>query len=266
MTPAPPTRGRTAPGRLRALDAWLRHAERALLLRDDGPYRAAAFVDLGVGDAPDTTLEAAAALREVRPDLPVIGVDHDAARIAAARVASDGAVDFRVGGFDLPLAPGETVRAIRLMNVLRAWRPADIPAVHAALGARLLDGGLLIEGTSDPAGGVLAAHLLRRRGDDVVREGLLLHTDFRQGFAPLLFRDRLPKDLRRVAPGTEMFAFFRDWTEAWQAVRGGPPAEAFARSIEGLAARRPGVDADPWLAANGFLVWRPPGGVAPGPG
>lgn len=262
-----PSRGRTAPGRLAALDAWVCHAERDLLLRRDGPWALAPYVDVGLGDTPVTTLESAAALRTVRPDLLVLGIDHDAARVAAAAPYADAFTTFREGGFDLP----PPVRLARVLNVLRQYPPAALPDIHRRLGAAVLPGGLVLEGTSDARGGVLVTHLLRRDPDGaspLVREGLLFHTDFSQGFAPLLFRDRLPRDLRRVAPGTAHHTFFAAWTAAWSegrdAARGSAeetPRARFVASVTGLAARVPGIDPDPWLAANGYLVWRPPGGV-----
>ncbi|MDP2315811.1 MAG: methylase [Pseudomonadota bacterium] len=294
MLPASPTRGRTAPGRLAALDAWLCHAEAGLLRRTDGPWATAPFVDIGLGDTPWTTLESAAALRTVRPDLPVVGIDVDRARVAAAQPHADALTTFRLGDFDLG-PPDEAARIVRALNVLRQYPPDAIPDIHRRLGAGLLPGGLLIEGTSDAAGGVLVTHLLRRPAPGehapgehapgehdpaaLRREGLLFHTDFSQGFAPLLFRDRLPRDLRRVAPGTPMHPFFAAWTAAWEAARTaarharippelGPPPELdtpharFVASVQGLAARVPGVDPDPWLAARGYLVWRPPAAAA----
>ncbi|MES2643149.1 MAG: methylase [Myxococcota bacterium] len=261
-----PARGRTTAGRLSALDAWVCHAERALLLRHDGPWAAAPYVDLGLGDTPWTTLESAHALRTVRPDLPVVGIDSDAARVAAAAPYADALTTFRAGSFDL----SPPVRLARVLNVLRQYPPTELPDIHRRLGAAVLPGGLVLEGTSDARGGVLVVHLLRRGPDSpkahgpLLREGLLFHTDFSSGFAPLLFRDRLPRDLRRVAPGTAHHTFFAAWTAAWSETRASgvtEPATLFTASAAGLATRVEGIDPDPWLAANGYLVWRPPGGV-----
>jgi hypothetical protein len=255
-----PTRGRTTAGRLTALDAWVCQTERALLLRRDGPWAAAPYVDLGLGDTPWTTLESADALRTVRPDLVVLGIDHDANRVAAAAPYADALTMFREGGFDLP----PPVRLARVLNVLRQYPPAELPDIHRRLGAAVLPGGLVLEGTSDARGGVLVVHLLRRGPDALVREGLLFHTDFTSGFAPLLFRDRLPRDLRRVAPGTAHHTFLAAWTAAWSEARVSgvtEPAALFTASAAGLATRIEGIDPDPWLAAHGYLVWRPPGGV-----
>jgi hypothetical protein len=149
------------------------------------------------------------------------------------------------------------------MNLLRVYPAEAVAQAHAQLGARVLPGGLVVEGSTDTPGRVLVAHLLRRSDVGLVREGLLFHTDFRRGFAPRLFRDWLPRDLRRrVKPGEFVFDFLADWEAAWTPVRGEPRA-AFRESVRGLASRVPGVEIDPWLLDNGYLVWRPVGGVPP---
>lgn len=256
------TRGRTAPERLGALDTYLVHAERDLLAREGD----AAFVDVGFGEHPWTTLETARALREVRPGLGVIGVELDPERAAAAaREHADARTHFRQGGFALPLEPGERARLVRAMNVLRTYPLERVAQAHRLLGAPLVEGGLLVEGSTDTPGEVLVAHLLRRTGAGLEREALLFHTTFARGFAPLLFRDWLPRDLRRrVRPGEPIHAFFSDWAAAWDEARAGgvrDPAEVFRATVVRLAARREGVSTEPWLLERGYLVWRPPGGV-----
>ena len=259
------TRGRTAQGRLQALDSYLLHAERDLLARDEGDWARAAFVDLGFGEHPWTTLESAESFRTVNPTLPVLGVERDPERVAAAQSHGDALTDFRLGGFELPLRPGERVRLLRAMNLLRGYRPEEVEGIHHTLGQSLLEGGLLVEGSTDTEGAVLVAHLLRRVPEGLAREALLFHTDFRRGFAPVLFRDWLPRDLRRrVKPGEPIHAFFAHWTEAWQVARAREPLappEAFRRSVLELTPRVEGLSTEPWLLAHGFLCWRPPGGV-----
>ena len=78
-------RGRTRPGRLALLDRLLLTRERELLARSDGPFARAVFVDVGLGDAPDTTFESARAFRELAPALRTLGVDIDPVRVAHAR-------------------------------------------------------------------------------------------------------------------------------------------------------------------------------------
>ncbi|HET9451579.1 MAG TPA: methylase [Aggregicoccus sp.] len=259
------TRGRTSRERLRALDAYLCHQEPALLTREDGAWAEAAFVDVGFGEHPFTTLESAQAFRALLPALRVVGVELDAARAAAAAAAhGDARTHFRQGGF--ALAAGERARLVRAMNLLRSYPAEQVPQAHRLLGEALLPGGLLVEGSADPEGNITVAHLLRREEAGLRREALLFHTDFAHGFAPPLFRDWLPRDLRRrVRPGEAIHAFLAAWTAAWQQVRAegaGAPPEAFARSAGLLAARTDGVCTEPWLLVNGYLRWAPPGGVA----
>ncbi|AFE06534.1 hypothetical protein COCOR_05711 [Corallococcus coralloides DSM 2259] len=262
------TRGRTARGRLRALDAYLCQLEAPLLTRDDGPWARAAFVDVGFGEHPWTTLESASAFRALNPELSVVGVELDPERAtAAARDHADARTHFREGGFALPLTPDEPARLVRAMNLLRQGAPERIPEAHRAMSRHLLPGGLLVEGSSDTDGAVLVAHLLRRTPETEAptREGLLFHTDFSRGFAPLLLRDWLPRDLRRrVRPGDPMHAFFQAWEAAWKAARTEghtAPPDAFAESAVRLARTTPGVATDAWLLARGFLRWSPPGGT-----
>jgi len=261
------TRGRTAPQRLQALDAYVVHLEQVLVLQTGIGWEDAAFVDVGFGEYPWTTLESALAFRALNPDLRVIGVDRDPQRVALARVYENARTSFRQGGFELPLAPGESARLLRAMNLLRTYPEAAVLRAHEALGASLCEEGLLLEGSSDTSGGVLVAHLLRREGGGLRREALLFHTDFSHGFAPLLFRDWLPRDLRRrVKSGEPIQAFFSAWTDAWKAARedgAASPREAFSASVERLSESLPGVDLHPWLRTEGYLVWRPPGGVPP---
>ncbi|MCY1080845.1 methylase [Archangium lansingense] len=259
------TRGRTSHGRLRALDVYLVHQERELLVRSEGDWARAAFVDVGFGEHPWTTLDSAEAFRALHPGLPVVGVELEAPRVETAQAHADALTSFRQGGFDLPLVPGERVRLIRAMNLLRGYRPEDVPGIHQTLGAPLLEGGLLVEGSTDTPGAVLVAHLLRRVPEGLSREALLFHTDFSRGFAPVLFRDWLPRDFRRrVKPGEPIHTFFADWTAAWQEAREaghGEPPEAFRHSVLRLASRVEGLVTDVWLLDNGYLLWKPPGGV-----
>ncbi len=264
------TRGRTSRGRLRALDAYLCHAERELLSRRDGPWAHAVFVDVGFGEHPWTTLESAEAFRALHPGLTVIGVELDPERALAAGAHADAHTHFRQGGFALPLGEDEPARLVRAMNLLRQGPPERVPEVHQTLGRYLLPSGLLVEGSADPTGVILTAHLLRRVPDGAappVREGLLFHTDFRHGFAPLLFRDWLPRDLRRrVRPGEPIHAFFSEWVAAWEEARAAghtAPPDAFREAAPRLAARTGGVETDAWLLARGYLVWKPAGGVSP---
>jgi hypothetical protein len=260
-----PRRGCTRPGRLARLDAILGLRERPLILRRDGAYRDAPFVDVGVGEWPWTTLEAARSLRAISPELHVIGVELDPHRLRHAQRFDEPGLEFRAGGFDLPLMAAERPRLVRALNLLREYTPDEVRCAHLKLGAALLPGGLLLEGTSSATGGVLCVHLLRKRGAALVREGLLFSTDYSQGFAPFVFRDHLPRDFRRrCGRGTAIHTFLATWTESFNAARSTglqENAALFAVSAQLLSRRMPGIVCDAALLEHGGLIWEPPGGV-----
>lgn len=235
-------RGRTQPGRLARLDDWLAGSGHV--------GGGGLIVDLGIGDAADTTIELARRFGEAR----VVGVDHDPARVEAARARADlpGNVEVREGGFALPVEPG-SARLIRVMNVLREYRPEACPGIHRELVGALAPGGLLVEGSSDADGAVVVAHLIRPGADGPVYEGLLLSTGFQRGFAPWMFRDWLPRDLRACRPGEPVHDPLSRWTAAWQDVRARgvrEPAAAFVASAREVA------DLDAGQAGRGHVVWR----------
>lgn len=265
-----PTRGKTASNRLRRVDMFLLRYDPHLIARADGPFARAFFVDLGYGFEPVTTLESVARLRAINPALPVLGVEIDPERVAAAQPLVQPGVDFRLGGFNLPLAAwpdgaAETVRAVRAFNVLRQYAEAEVAPALARLAEAVLPGGLLIEGTSDPPGRIWAAHVLRRThttldatGDAWQREALVFSTNFCGGFDPADFQAVLPKDLiHHMLPGEAVYAFFEAWkqaaraTAAYQVWGARVWFGAAARALTGMGYRvnlRPG-----WLR-KGFLL------------
>ena len=245
------TRARTRPGRLVRLDEDLCLEEAALLSRSAG-----VVVDLGFGAVPATTHELAAALP---PHLSVVGVEPDADALRTAGPGS-GRVRFLAGGFTLPEAARPAL-VIRAMNVLRGYPPAEAAPAREAMGAALVEGGALLEGTSGPDGDVMVVGWWRRREGKLVPEALLFSTRFDRGFGPLVFRDRLPRDLRgAVRPGTPLFGLFADWTAAYEAVRSvdPDPRGRFLRAAEWLSRRRQDVPARPDRWAAGRLWWRTP--------
>jgi len=124
-----PTRGKTASNRLRRVDNFILLYEPSLLTRSEGGFARALFVDLGYGEDARTTLESAARFRRANPGLPILGVEIDPERVRAALPYADNQTSFRLGGFNLPLQEGETVRLIRAFNVLRQYEEDDfLPA------------------------------------------------------------------------------------------------------------------------------------------
>jgi hypothetical protein len=209
------TRGKTARNRLRRVDNFLLMHAPALLRERGAAFARAFFVDLGYGAEPFTTLECAERLRSINPQLPVLGVEIDPERVQRALPYADENTQFRLGGFNVPLLPGEGVRAIRAFNVLRQYEEAEVWPSLQVMGSCLLDGGLIIEGTSDPFGRIWVANLLRKRGQELQVEGLLFSTNFRWGFEPALFQPVLPKNhIHRMLPGEMIYEFMQSWKRA----------------------------------------------------
>lgn len=253
-------RARTRSGRLASLDRYLL-AREAVLLKDLA-HGASPIVDVGFGDSPITTLQYAEAARSVAPLLRAIGYEIEADRaLRAAAQAGESNTVFLHGGFQQVAQAAPKARVIRVMNVLRSYPPEAVTPIQHLLGEGLVEGGLLIEGTSDTEGHVLTAWLIRRRGGSLRREGLLLFTDFERGFNPWLFRDYLPRDLRRsIPPGTALNTWLSQWVSCWaqareQGVRTAP--ELFRTSLEAFRADRSDVDSCCDLG-NGFALWTAP--------
>jgi len=253
------TRGKTAQNRLRRVDTYLLLTEWYLLGRRDGPFDRALFVDVGYGVEPFTTLESAERLRRVNPVLPVLGVEIDGERVAAALPYADQSTHFRLGGFNLPLQPGEHIRLIRAFNVLRQYEENAVADAWQLMGQQLLPGGLLIEGTSDPFGQVWVANLVRKQeGGQLTQEGLLFSTNFRQGFAPEQFQPVLPKNfIHRVVAGEPIERFFRQWQQAYRETlpyRNWGVRQHFVQSARRLKEMRVKVGLRPRLLNQGFLL------------
>ena len=135
------------------------------------------------------------------------------------------------------------------MNVLRAYREDELPPIRAALLAPLAEGGLLLEGSTDTEGHVTAVHLVRAGRS---APALLLHTDLARGFSPWLFRDVLPRDLRRsVKPGQPIHTALASWARAVDALgEGRTPRERLALP------RLPFLEASDWEREHGYLRLR----------
>mmetsp|Transcript_90013 Transcript_90013/g.253956 ORF Transcript_90013/g.253956 Transcript_90013/m.253956 type:complete len:555 (+) Transcript_90013:79-1743(+) len=240
-----PTRGKTAPGRLRRLDAFLCHDDVWGLCAADG-----VLVDLGFGFVAVTTVELARMLWRSRPNVQVIGIESDrvradiAARSWKEQAPADlkvlgptlsrhgkwtcklqGSMDFRHGGFLMPLAPEERpkVVAVRAMNVLRQYESlAECRKAHRTVVGQLAEGGVLLEGSSDPIGDVVAVHVLRRPpvggAEPFVHEAMFFALNLRRlaregGLSLDLVAENLPQLLYGRTDGP-FEDFFRIWRAA----------------------------------------------------
>ncbi|MGE5249010.1 MAG: methylase [Bacteroidota bacterium] len=255
-----PTRGKTSSNRLRRVDNFILLYEPSLLVRSDGPFADALFVDLGYGFDPRTTLESASRFRRLNPALPILGVEIDPERVQAALPFTDEKTFFRLGGFNLPLQPGESVRLVRAFNVLRQYEESAFAPAYDRLAGSVLPGGLMIEGTSTPFGQLWAANLARRLDTPSWQmEALVFSTNFRLGFDVAEFQTILPKNLiHRVSPGEPIHEFFETWKRsAAQAA----PAKAyglrqwFIAAAHGLAGRGYRIELRRKWLSKGWLIW-----------
>jgi len=251
-----PTRGKTAPNRLRKTDTFLGVAYPDFVRHMPGCY-----VDLGYGAYPITALETLQRLRRLNPALRVLGVEIDPQRVAAALPFAAPGLEFRLGGFNLPLEAGETVSLIRAFNVLRQYDESEVAQALAALAAPLTENGLIIEGTSDPLGRLLTFNLYQKIGASLPRIAFVLAPSLRADFAPRQFQAVLPKNfIHHAEPDGAIDRFFAAWHAAWQRARAHSTdlRQVFVHAAHRLADHyNYQLDRRPALLRRGFLSLGP---------
>jgi len=205
------TRGTTHPNRLRRVDRWIAHACARALRAADDPL----VVDLGYGAAAWTPRDLRDRLREIRPEVEVVGVEIDPARVAAAAAYSDATLSFRRGGFEVPV-DGRTPVVIRAFNVLRQYDEAEVVSAWTAMTARLAPGGLLVEGTCDELG--RHAWWVALESGASVPRSLTLSTRLASLEKPSDLAERLPKALiHRNVPGERVHDLLVRLDRCWAA-------------------------------------------------
>ncbi len=255
-----PTRGKTASNRLRRVDNFILLYEPSLLTRTDGLFADSMFVDLGYGFDARTTLESAARFRRVNPTLRVLGVEIDQERVDNALPFADDKTFFRMGGFNVPLKDGETVRLIRAFNVLRQYPEKDFFPAYERLAHYVLPGGLMIEGTSNPFGSIWCANVARLESGKWKMEALVFSTNFRLGFDVDEFQTILPKNLiHHVLKGEPIHNFFEAWKRSAAetvAMKTYGAKQWFIAAGERLAARGYTVESQRKWLTKGYLIWK----------
>jgi hypothetical protein len=268
-----PTRGKTASNRLRRVDNFILLYEPSLLTRTDGLFAESLFVDLGYGFDARTTLESAERFRKVNPDLKILGVEIDKERVEAALPFANEQTFFRLGGFNLPLQSGESVRLIRAFNVLRQYEENDFSPAYEHLAEYVLPGGLMIEGTSNPFGSIWAANLVRKTMESGSLlpgaqsswkfESLVFSTNFRMGFDVEEFQTILPKNyIHHVVKGERVYDFFESWKRAAAETSHAKtfgPRQWFTAACEKLAGYGFDVSIKNKWSSKGYLIWNNPG-------
>ena len=240
------TRGTTNPNRLRRYDRWLAGPQAWRLRRSAS---APIVVDLGYGASPVTAVELHDRLRRVRPDVRVFGVEIDPARVAAAAPLAREGLEFRVGGFEVPLPDGAPVTVIRACNVLRQYDENDVADAWSRLRDRLTPEGIVVDGTCDELGRVATWVCLDREGP----RSLTLSLRLAGLTSPAVLAERLPKVLiHHNVPGEPVHTFLAALGRAW-AYAAPHAAYGMRARFVSTAAR---LTADGWPLTDGRSRWR----------
>ena len=221
------TRGTTGTNRLRRVDRWI--ARHPALRRTSDPL----VIDLGYGASGVTALELQARLARTRPDVEVLGLEIELARVERARAqltaVRAGAtafdpharVSFGLGGFEVPVPNGRRPAVIRAMNVLRQYREDEVADAWERMCGRLAPGGVLVEGTCDEIGRIMTWVAV---GPDAVPATLSISLRLADLEHPSIAAERLPKALiHRNVPGEAVHAFLAALDAEWARAGGVAP-------------------------------------------
>jgi len=201
------------------VDRWIaRHP----VLRKAGPWPL--VVDLGYGASAVTPLELWSRLVAARPDVEVLGLEIDPARVAQANrqleavragetsFAPDAAVSFARGGFEVPASRCPAI--IRAFNVLRQYDESDVADAWRRMTSRLAPGGILVEGTCDEIGRVSTWIEV---APDAVPRTLTISLRLAGLEHPSIAAERLPKALiHHNVPGEGVHALLRALDDEWE--------------------------------------------------
>ncbi|NLP82667.1 class I SAM-dependent methyltransferase [Microbacterium sp. CFH 90308] len=234
------TRGTTGTNRLRRVDRWI--ARHPALRRAPDPL----VIDLGYGASGVTALELHARLARARPEVEVLGLEIDPARVARAReqlaevragrtsFAPDARVSFARGGFEIPLPGDRRPSVIRAFNVLRQYDEHEVGPAWASMAVRLAADGLLVEGTCDELGRIVTWVAV---GPDAVPLTLTISLRLAGLEHPSIAAERLPKALiHRNVPGERVHALLTALDAEWERAASVSPFGAEHRWRTSLAA------------------------------
>ena len=240
------TRGTTNPNRLRRVDRWLAGPQAFRLRRTDDPV----VVDLGYGANGVTAVELHNRLRNVRPDVEVIGIEIDAERVRAALGLQRPGLSFITGGFELPLPAGRQPTLVRAFNVLRQYPEAEVAPAWALVRSRLAPGGLLVDGTCDELGR-RAAWIAVTPEEGAISLTLSLRLAGLQ--RPGEVAERLPKALiHRNVPGEPVYRYLNALDATWERTVALAPFGVRQRWLATVRA----MATDGWPVLDGPARWR----------
>jgi hypothetical protein len=240
------TRGTTNPNRLRRVDRWLAGPQAWRLRRAEG---VPVVVDLGYGASPVTAVELHDRLRRVRPDVEVVGIEIEPARVLLGRSLERQGLSFRLGGFEVPLDAGRRATVVRAFNVRRQYDESEVAHAWAVVQERRAPEGVRVDGTCDELGRRSAWIAVERSGP----VSLSLSWRLRGLDRPSDIAERLPKSLiHRNVEGEPVHAWLqaldRAWVHAAQHASFGV-RQRFLAAVEA-------VRDDGWPVLDGPARWR----------
>jgi hypothetical protein len=251
------TRGTTGHNRLRRADRWIASVYGGLLRSAVRPL----VVDLGYGASHVTTVELFTRLRQVCPDVEVVGIEIDPARVAAALPYERPGLSFALGGFELPVSRPPLL--VRAFNVLRQYGEAEAWSAWDLMRTRIDPAGVIVEGTCSEIGHRAVWATLGAEGPRT----LTFSARFTGFERPSDLAERLPKTLiHRNVPGEPVHALLADLDHAWAV---SSPYASYGRRQRWLAtaghlARSWPVHTRPplggparWRLGELTLAWRP---------
>ncbi|MHA7303645.1 O-methyltransferase [Arthrobacter sp. TMN-49] len=237
------TRGTTNPNRLRRVDRWLAGPQAWRLRSETNPL----VIDLGYGGSPTTAVELYGRLQAVCPDVHVTGVEIEPERVRIAKPLEHAGLDFRVGGFEIPV-PGQATM-VRAFNVLRQYEEADVLLIWDTVRSRLSPHGIFVDGTCDEIGRRSTWVALDRSGP----QSLTISLRFGAFDLPSDVAERLPKALiHHNVPGQKIHDYLQALDQHWLA---GAALSAFGNRQRWLAMCQEMFDAG-WPVVRAPARWR----------
>lgn len=237
------TRGTTNPNRLRRVDRWLAGPQAWRLGRDSAPL----VVDLGYGGSPATAVELYSRIHAVCPGAHVTGIEIEPERVRIAKELEHEGLDFRVGGFEIPIPGNATM--VRAFNVLRQYDEADVRLIWDTVCSRLTPHGIFVDGTCDEIGRRSTWVALDATGP----QSLTISLRFGGFELPSDVAERLPKALiHHNFPGERIHDFLQALDKHWLA---GAPLASFGNRQRWLLMCQKMYD-DGWPVVRAPSRWR----------
>merc|ERR1719330_2177524 len=132
-------------------------------------------------------------------------------------------MDFRHGGFMMPLAPEERSKlvAVKALNVLRQYGTlTEVRKAHRTVASQLEDGGVFLEGFSDLVGDVVVCRVLRRPcsgSEPFEQEAMLFALNLRRQARDGGLTLRLVAENLAEVPHNGADAFLEEFLLLWEA-------------------------------------------------